>query len=119
MNLKKPPFQKSVFFAFSGLWKMLKTERNFQIEVVALLINIFLIVYLKVEKIDCIVLLLVSFLVLIVETLNTSIEKICDYVQPNFHKSIGLIKDLSAGAVLLSAILSVIIALIIYPKYIL
>ena len=50
--------------------------------------------------------------------LNTAIEKICDFVHPDFSDRIGLIKDFSAGAVLLLAFVSVIIGLLIYPQYI-
>lgn len=97
---------------------MLRSERNFQLEILALLINIFLIVYLKLSPDHAAIILLVCFAVLSVEMLNTAIEKICDFVNPEFSEQIGLIKDIAAGAVLLLAFVSVIIALLIYPQYI-
>ena len=97
---------------------MLRSERNFQLEILALLINIFLIVYLKLSPDHAAIILLVCFAVLSVEMLNTAIEKICDFVHPEFSEHIGLIKDIAAGAVLLLAFVSVIIALLIYPQYI-
>ena len=54
---------------------MLKSERNFQIEVFALLINLFLIVFLKLNTVDAAIILIVSFAVLSLEILNTAIEK--------------------------------------------
>ena len=96
---------------------MLKSERNFQLEVFALIINLFLIVYFKLNSTDVALILLVCFLVLIAETINTAIEKICDFVEPNFNKKIGLIKDISAGAVILATLLSIITGILVYSKY--
>ncbi len=51
------------------------------------------------------------------EGLNTAIEKVADYIQPEFDKKIGIIKDVSAGAVMLVSIAATIIGFIIYlPK---
>jgi diacylglycerol kinase (ATP) len=96
---------------------MLKSERNFQLEVFALIINLFLIVYFKLNSTDVALILLVCFLVLIAETINTAIEKICDFVEPNFNKKIGIIKDISAGAVILATLLSIIVGVLVYSKY--
>ena len=96
---------------------MLKSERNFQLEVFALIINLFLIVYFKLNSTDVALILLVCFLVLIAETINTAIEKICDFVEPNFNKKIGLIKDIAAGAVILATLLSIIVGVLVYHKY--
>ena len=96
---------------------MLKSERNFQLEVFALIINLFLIVYFKLNSTDVALILVVCFLVLIAETINTAIEKICDFVEPNFNKKIGLIKDISAGAVILATLLSIIVGVLVYRKY--
>lgn len=96
---------------------MLKSERNFQLEVFALIINLFLIVYFKLNSTDVALILVVCFLVLIAETINTAIEKICDFVEPNFNKKIGLIKDIAAGAVILASLLSIIVGVLVYSKY--
>ena len=96
---------------------MLKSERNFQLEVFALIINLFLIVYFKLNSTDVALILLVCFLVLIAETINTAIEKICDFVEPNFNKKIGIIKDIAAGAVILASLLSIIVGVLVYSKY--
>ena len=96
---------------------MLKSERNFQLEVFALIINLFLIVYFKLNSTDVALILLVCFLVLIAETINTAIEKICDFVEPNFNKKIGLVKDIAAGAVILATLLSIITGILVYSKY--
>lgn len=97
---------------------MLKSERNFQLEVLAFFINLFLIFYLHLSGFDAILILIVSFGVLSAEIFNTAIEKICDFIQPEYDKRIGFIKDISAGAVILMAILSVVVGVLVYWKYI-
>lgn len=97
---------------------MLKSERNFQLEVFALLINLFLIVYFKLNASDAALILLVCFLVLIAETFNTALEKICDFIEPNFNKKIGLIKDIATGTVILATLISFLIGILVYSKYV-
>ncbi|WP_278381084.1 diacylglycerol kinase family protein [Chryseobacterium arthrosphaerae] len=116
--MQKPPLHKSFLNAFRGVFAMIKTERNFQIELAAFFINLFLIFYFNLSGTDAALILLVSAAVLSAEIFNTAIERICDLIQPDFDPRIGFIKDISAGAVILMAIASVIIGVIIYPKYI-
>lgn len=116
--MRKPPIHRSFLNAFRGVFLMIKTERNFQIECIALLINLFLVFYFQLSSIDAALILIVSFGVLSAEIFNTAIERICDVIQPEFDKRIGFIKDVSAGAVILMAVISVIIGILVYWKYI-
>jgi diacylglycerol kinase (ATP) len=116
--MRKPSLYKSFFNAFRGVLLMLKSERNFQIEAAACFINLFLIFYLKLTTIDTILILIVCFGVLSAEIFNTSIEKLCDFIQPEFDKRIGFIKDISAGAVFLMTVLSIVVGILIYSRYI-
>jgi diacylglycerol kinase (ATP) len=97
---------------------MLKSERNFRIETAAFFINLFLIFYLKLTTTDAVLVIIISSAILAAEIFNTAIERICDMIQPEFDRRIGFIKDISAGAVLLLAVASVIIGILIYWKYI-
>jgi len=56
-------------------------------------------------------------LVLSIEGLNTAVEKIADFIHPDYHESIGFIKDIAAGAVFFAAMTALIIAAIIYIPY--
>ncbi|WP_160137583.1 diacylglycerol kinase family protein [Chryseobacterium sp. c4a] len=116
--MQKPPLHKSFLNAFRGVFVMIKTERNFQIELLAFFINLFLIFYLKLTSTDAALILLASVAVLSAEIFNTAIEKICDVIQPDFDQRIGFIKDISAGAVVLIAIASAIIGVLVYWKYV-
>ena len=115
--MKKPPFYKSLLYSIKGIFWMLKSERNFQLEVLALIVNLFLIVYFELSSTDAALIILVCFLVLITEALNTAVEKICNFVEPNFNKKIGLIKDIAAGAVILATFLSIIVGILVYSNY--
>lgn len=116
--MRKPAIHKSFLNAFRGIFLMMKSERNFQIELLAFMINLFLVFYLKLSAADAVCILIVSFTVLAAEIFNTAIEKICDMIQPEFDMRIGFIKDISAGAVLLISISSVIVGILVYWKYI-
>lgn len=98
---------------------MLKSERNFQLEVLALLINLFLIVYLHLNTTDAALILIVSFSVLSLEILNTCVEKICDLTKPEYDERIKIIKDISAASVLLMAVAALFIGILVYAKYLL
>lgn len=56
-------------------------------------------------------------LVMSVEGINTAVEKIADFIHPNYNEKIGFIKDIAAGAVFFAALTAIAIGLIIYiPK---
>ena len=73
--------------------------------------------YFNISTIEWLIQTLAIGLVLVAESLNTGIEKLADFVHPDYHKKIGFIKDVSAGSSGIAAIISLIIAGIIYiPK---
>ncbi|HCA09298.1 diacylglycerol kinase [Chryseobacterium sp.] len=116
--MKKPPVHRSFINAFRGIFLMIKTERNFQIELAAFFINLFLIFYFKLSAIDTVLILIASLAVLSAEIFNTAIERICDIIQPDFDKRIGFIKDIAAGAVVLMVVAAVTVGIFVYWKYV-
>jgi len=53
-----------------------------------------------------------------IESMNTAVEKIADFIHPEFHDRIGFIKDIAAGAVMFAALAAVAVGLLIYvPKF--
>jgi diacylglycerol kinase (ATP) len=108
---------KSIGYAFKGSVLLLKTESNIKIQFVIGIIVIILGFYFQISSTEWILQILTIALVMSVEGLNTAIEKIADFIHPEYHKKIGFIKDVAAGAVFITAICSIIIGLIIYiPK---
>ncbi|MCT3646618.1 diacylglycerol kinase [Elizabethkingia anophelis] len=116
--MRKPSLHKSFGNAFRGIFFLLKHERNFQIEVLGLLVNLLLIVFLKLERLEIALILMASFFVLVTEALNTCVEKICDFVHPEYNQYIGIIKDIAAGAVVIAVLAAVLTGIYVYMPYI-
>lgn len=106
-------------FAFNGIKNLIKNEHNSRIHIVTLICVIVLGLLLKIELIEWIAISIVSGLVILTELLNTAIERLADFVESDWNEKIGIIKDYCAGAVLISAVISVIVGgLIFIPKII-
>jgi len=108
---------KSVGFAFKGVFLLIRTEASIKIQVFITFIVTTAGFYYEISATEWIMQLFAVGMVMGVEGMNTAVEKIADYVQPEFDPKIGFIKDIAAGAVMLVSIVSAIIGLIIYiPK---
>ena len=109
---------KSFRYAFSGIFYVLKTSRNFKIQLFFALTSLMIGLLLQISLTNYVILVATIMSVLILETLNTSIETIVDLViKKEFSNLAKIAKDTSAGAVLLASINSVIIAVYIFiPK---
>lgn len=116
--MQKSPFSSSVKNAIRGLLLALQSERNFKWQILGLLLNLLLIVLLKLSSSDAAIILLCCGVVLASELLNTAIEKLCDYIEPEWKNAIGQIKDVSAGAVLLITLVCIFVAILIYYPYV-
>tara|TARA_R110002072_G_scaffold172324_3_gene326344 strand:- start:61 stop:429 length:369 start_codon:yes stop_codon:yes gene_type:complete len=104
-------------YASRGAWLLVKREQSIQVQ---LGISIFVIgagFYFDITATEWMFQLFAIGLVLSIEGINTAIEEIANFVHPDFHNKIGLIKDISAGAVFVAAITAVSIAAIIYYPY--
>lgn len=108
---------KSIGFAFKGLFVLLRTESSIQIQFVIGLVVTVAGFYFNISNTEWMLQYICVGLIMGIEGLNTAIEKLSDFVQPEFDEKIGLIKDISAGAVMVVSIISVIVGCIIYvPK---
>ncbi len=107
---------RSFRYAFAGL-RFLMEENNARFHVFVVIIVLSAGFYLKLSAIEWTIIITQIGLVLMVETLNTAIEKLCDFVSPDYHQLIGKVKDLAAAAVLIMSIVAVIVGIIIFlPK---
>ncbi len=110
---------RSFGYALSGLWKFFRTEHNLWIHwIIAVLVLIagFL---LHLSRMEWIVVVMVMGMVLSAEAFNTCIEKIMDHLAPDYHEKVKYIKDLAAGAVLITAVAAAITGIIVFlPKII-
>ncbi|GLB50089.1 diacylglycerol kinase family protein [Neptunitalea lumnitzerae] len=109
---------KSFGFAFKGILHLLSSEPNSKVHLVAAITITVVGFMVKLSATEWILQTLAIALVISMEAINTAVEKLCDFVHPEQHKKIGIIKDLAAGAVLVTAIAAIIIGAIIYlPKF--
>lgn len=108
---------KSVGFALRGALLLIRTEASIKIQIFIAIVMTSAGFYFEISNTEWILQIFAIAMVLGVEGMNTAVEKISDYVQPDFDTKIGFIKDISAGAVMLVSIASSIIGCIIYfPK---
>ena len=109
---------QSFRFAIKGIKNLIINEHNARIHLTALLVVIGLGLFLKLELMEWVAITIVSGIVMLTELINTAIENLADIVEPKWNEKIGKIKDYSAGAVLVAAIVSVIVGgIIFFPKF--
>ena len=106
-------FLKSFGYATKGLL-LAMSGRNFKIQLISAIAAISLSTFLKISRIEFAIVFLTIGFVLATEMLNTAIEEICNKFHPETHPHIAVIKDVAAGAVLLSSIIALIVGIIIF-----
>ena len=101
--------------AFNGLKLLFGKEPNAQVHLIATAMVILAGFLRHLSPSKWLAIVVAIGLVLVTETLNTCIEKLCDFACNNErHPAIKTIKDMAAGAVLIAAITSVAIACIVF-----
>ena len=112
-------FFNSFVCAFSGIISALKTEQNLLLDLIIGILTIIIGFLLKISTVEFAIILLTIALVISMELINTAIEYVVDMAMPEIHPLAKLGKDISSGAVLISAIMALVVGLIIYlPKII-
>lgn len=109
---------RSFKFAFRGAWLLIRHEPSVQVQTGIAVVMTIAGLLLHITRMEWLFQVLAIGLILALEGMNTAVEEIADFVHPDFHVKIGLIKDVSAGAVTFAAIAAAIIGLIIYVPYI-
>lgn len=115
---KQPPFTESIRHALRGLFLAYKTERSFRIQILAAIFVIATVFILPLQTWERSVLLLVAMLVLVLELLNSSVERMVDLVKPRLHEYAADIKDIMAGAVLLASLFALLLAAVILGPHV-
>ena len=114
-----PPFSararwRSIGFAFRGIRTMLVTQHNARIHLVATLVACFLAFALGISRFEWCAVVVAIVAVWTAEALNTALEMLCAVASPEFHPLVERAKDIAAGAVLISALGSVALAILIF-----
>ncbi|WP_373532221.1 diacylglycerol kinase [Vampirovibrio sp.] len=102
---KSRSFLHSLGYAINGLVAAFKTERNFRAHM-AIMVAVMLIgAFLQVKPIEWALLIMCMTLMVAVETLNTALEYLVDlWVDGVYNEKAKLVKDIAAGACLVTAI---------------
>lgn len=104
----------SVAYALRGLKIVFWQERNFQLQTISALIVFGLMFLFPLSAFERITLILVIALVLLLELTNTALEYTLDIFRPRIHPTVGIVKDIMAGAVLLASLAALIIGTLIF-----
>ena len=110
---------KSFKYAFAGILHSLTHEANFRIQIGITVLATSAGFYFGINSTEWSVLIIAFASLLSAEVMNTSIENFIDFMIPKKSDVVKVVKDLSAGFVLINAIACLLILFIIFGKYIL
>jgi undecaprenol kinase len=110
-------FLKSFSHALHGLQHALVQEQNFRIEIFCAFITIGFAFVFNINKIEWLVVIINIAAVLTVELFNTAIENLCNMIHKTIHPTIRIIKDVSAGAVIITALCAFVCGCTIFIPY--
>ena len=105
---------ESMGFAVKGAFKLITTEHSVMVQSSLAVIMIIAGFWFDISRTDWMFQIFAFGLVLSIEGLNTAVEKIADFVHPDYHQRIGFIKDIAAGSVFFAALTAIAIGFLIY-----
>lgn len=111
---RRKQFINSLNHAIEGFRYLYRTQNNVRIHFIISIAIIILSLLLRISLIEWGLIILTMALVWITESFNTVYERLFDLVDPNINPLIKIGKDVSAAAVLISAIVSIVIGILIF-----
>jgi diacylglycerol kinase (ATP) len=105
-------------YASKGAWILLRTEASIQMQAALVILVTIAGFYFDITATEWIAQTLCIGLIMGLEAMNTAAEAIADFIHPDFHEKIGQVKDIAAGAVLITALAATVVGLIIYIPYV-
>lgn len=109
---------RSFSYAWKGIIFAVKHEKNFQVEVTVGAFIIAAMLILPLSGLERALIIFSVALVLALELANTALEKVMDLLKPRIHPYVRVIKDMMAGAVLLTSLAAVAIGIAIFLPYV-
>lgn len=101
-------------YAVTGIITALKNEKNMMIHYIIAIIVITVSLFLDFSRLEFIVLIFTICLVLVMEMINTAIENIINLVSPDYNPLAKIVKDVAAGAVLISAVNAIVVGYLLF-----
>ncbi|AHF07848.1 diacylglycerol kinase family protein [Desulfitobacterium metallireducens] len=111
---KTRSFWRSLGQASRGILYSSKTQKHLQFHIFAGSLVLATAWWCHLTRIEVVLLVLTIGSVITAEVMNTAIELVVDLAEPNFHPIAGMAKDVAAGAVLVTALQSVVIGVILF-----
>lgn len=105
---------RSVQCAYSGIRYAWATERNIRVHLSVFMLALIAAFLLGISKVEFLLILGISAVNFSLELTNTSIEHLADKVSPEYNEQIRIVKDVMAGAVLVSSVFAIIIGFVIF-----
>jgi len=99
--------------AWDGIQYAYSNHSNMVIHSILGLIALFAGFVLKINSLDMAILIIVFFIGLVIEMVNTSIESVVNLVTDEWKKNAKIAKDVAAGAMLVYALGAIMVALVI------
>jgi len=119
MSLHRKSRLQAFRYATRGIVRMLQSEFNARVHAVATIVVIAVGLTLDIGRGEWLALVLAISAVWCAEGFNTAFEAICDVASPEYHPEVERAKDVSAGAVLVTAIAAVVVGLLIFGPHLL
>lgn len=113
-NWKNQNFLKAFLNALNGIMHTIKNERNIRIQLFFGIAAIVLGGLLKISLLEWVILIITISIVIITELINTAIENTVDLITSEYNEKAKIAKDVAAGAVLVTAINSIIVGTAIF-----
>ncbi len=111
-------FIHSLQHAWRGIRLAFATERSFRIQIVAALLITFVLFVVPLSNLERVMLVVVTMVVLVLELVNSMVERLVDLVKPRLHGYVRDIKDLMAAAVLVASVAAAVVGVLILLPYI-
>jgi diacylglycerol kinase len=108
---------KSFSYALGGLQHTLVHEQNFRIELFCAFVTIGCAFIFNINKLEWFVVVINIAAVLTAELFNTAIENLCNIIHKTTHPIIKIVKDVSAAAVVITALCALVCGCIIFIPY--
>jgi diacylglycerol kinase (ATP) len=109
-------FVESFNAAIEGFIYVMKTERNMRVHFLSAILILLFGIYLNFTATDTMMLCITITLVLAAEMINTGVELLVDMIKAEVHPIARIVKDVAAGAVLITSINAVIVAYLLFSR---
>lgn len=115
--MERRKLRESFNSAIEGFVFVLKTQRNMRLHFIISVLVIFAGIFLQLSKIEMLMLTTAIAFVLLAEMFNTAIELVIDLITDTFHPLARIIKDVTAGCVLIASINAVVVGYLIFARF--